>query len=122
MPRMTLSRLVASHDAVPTGLRGFSRSNQGCVLELNELVNVVSLPKVVLAVDRTADLPFLHKILAPARATMAAASPNRRLRPAQLAVRRLRGHDANGARLLLAGIARSAVSQDGARLSEPVPA
>ena len=85
---MTLSRLVASHDAALTDLRGFSRSNQGCIFHLNELVKVVPLPKVVLTVDRATDLAFLHEILAGAWATMAADSPSRRRRRAQLAVRR----------------------------------
>jgi hypothetical protein len=57
--RMVLSRLVKESDAVLMDLRGFSSQNQGCVFEVNELINVAPLARVIFVIDHTTDQPFL---------------------------------------------------------------
>ncbi|HEX8967809.1 MAG TPA: hypothetical protein VF937_08025, partial [Chloroflexota bacterium] len=58
----TLSRLVGSSDVVLMDLRGFSPANQGCVFELQALVNEVPLARVITIVDGTTDVGFLHGV------------------------------------------------------------
>jgi hypothetical protein len=106
--RMTLSRLVASSDAVLMDLRGFSPTNQGCVFELRELVNVVPLTRVILIVDGTTDVDFLQEVLQHAWADMDAVSPNRHLQPARVTAYRLTRDDRRGAAALITGLARAA--------------
>ena len=75
--RMVLSRLVGESDAVLMDLRGFSPENAGCIFEVNELVNVMPLARVVFVVDDTTDEPFLRQTLREAWERMRPASPNR---------------------------------------------
>ena len=77
--QMVLKRLARESDAVLMDLRGFLPGNLGCVFEINELLNVVPLDRVVFVIDNTTDLAFLHDILAQGWETLAAQSPNRRL-------------------------------------------
>ena len=60
-------------------LRGFLPDNQGCVFEINELLNVVPLGRVVFVIDATTDLAFLRETFATGWAALAADSPNREL-------------------------------------------
>jgi len=75
--RMVLSRLVSESDAVLMDLRGFSPQNRGVAFEINEIVNVVSLERVVFVVDDTTDERFLHETARRAWDQMRPASPNR---------------------------------------------
>ncbi|HEV7464216.1 MAG TPA: tetratricopeptide repeat protein, partial [Methyloceanibacter sp.] len=61
--RMVLARLARESDAVLMDLRNFSPSNQGCIFEINELLDVVPLDRVVFVVDETTDQAFLREIL-----------------------------------------------------------
>ena len=63
---MVLKRLSRESDAVLMDLRGFLPDNQGCVFEINELLNVVPLDRVVFVVDATTDLAFLRETFAQA--------------------------------------------------------
>ena len=47
---MVLTRLSRDSDAVLMDLRGFKLENQGCVFEINKLLNVVALDRVVLGI------------------------------------------------------------------------
>ena len=74
-----LKRLARDSDAVLMDLRGFLPDNQGCVFEINELLNVVPLDRVVFVVDATTDLAFLRETFATGWAALAAESPNHNL-------------------------------------------
>lgn len=84
--KMVLSRLVSESDAVLMDVRGFSASNTGVVYELNELINVVPLEKIVLVKDRSTDTVFLNETLDQSWAGMRADSPNRNASTAQLKI------------------------------------
>ena len=73
--QMVLKRLARESDAVLMDLRGFLPGNLGCVFEINELLNVVPLDRVVFVIDDTTDLAFLHGILAQGWEAVAADSP-----------------------------------------------
>ena len=77
--QMVLKRLARDSDAVLMDLRGFLPDNQGCVFEINELLNVVPLDRVVFVIDATTDLAFLRETFATGWAALAADSPNREL-------------------------------------------
>jgi hypothetical protein len=74
--RMVLSRLVSESDAVLMDLRGFSPQNRGVAFEINEVVNVVPLERVVFVVDDTTDERFLHETVRRAWDQMRPTSPN----------------------------------------------
>ena len=76
---MVLKRLARDSDAVLMDLRGFLPDNQGCVFEINELLNVVPLDRVVFVIDATTDLAFLRETFATGWGALAADSPNREL-------------------------------------------
>ena len=77
--KMVLTRLSRDSDAVLMDLRGFLPDNQGCVFEINELLNVVPLDRVVFVVDATTDLGFLRETFATGWEALAAESPNHNL-------------------------------------------
>ena len=81
-----LSRLVRESDAVLMDVRGFSASNAGVIFELNELVNVTPLDRVVLVADQTTDASFLDQTLQDAWTNMRADSPNRSVNDVQIEV------------------------------------
>ena len=61
--KMVLTRLARESDAVLMDLRGFTRSNAGCVFELRELARMVPLERVVFVVDRRTDEDLLAETL-----------------------------------------------------------
>lgn len=75
--QLTMRRLAGESDAVLMDLRSFSRSNQGCLYELEQLLNIVPLERVVLLVDDTTDLPFLEEMLQRLWPEIDRESPNR---------------------------------------------
>ncbi|MDH3338863.1 MAG: hypothetical protein OEM76_13710 [Gammaproteobacteria bacterium] len=84
--KMVLSRLVRESDAVLMDVRGFSADNAGVIFELNELVNMVPIHRVVLIADRTTDTPFLNEVLENSWANMRPDSPNRTIEEAVLTI------------------------------------
>jgi len=56
-------RLVPGADLVLMDLRGFSVAHAGCVFELNQLVNLVPLRRIVLLADRLTDMCALEETL-----------------------------------------------------------
>jgi hypothetical protein len=75
--KMVLGCLARDSNAILMDLRGFSPSNKGCVFEIDELLNVVPLDRVVFVVDETTDIAFLREIFAQGWAALGADSPNR---------------------------------------------
>jgi hypothetical protein len=59
----TMVRLAAKADAVIMDLRGFSPANQGCLFELQHLVDAVDLTRVVFLFDENTDRAFLLETL-----------------------------------------------------------
>ena len=72
-----MQRLVAESDAVLMDLRSFSASNQGCVYELERLLDTIDLSRVVIVIDNTTDRAFLETTLSRLWSDLAENSPNR---------------------------------------------
>lgn len=75
--QMVLRRLARDSDVVLMDLRGFTRASQGCVYELQELLDAVRLENFLLVVDATTDESFLAEVLAQGWANIGADSQNR---------------------------------------------
>jgi hypothetical protein len=76
--RLVLSHLVGQSDVVLMDLRGFSAQNSGCIFEINELINMMPLERVLFIVDDTTDEAFLRQTLQQSWARRKATSSNRR--------------------------------------------
>ncbi|MFN2576920.1 MAG: hypothetical protein ABR607_04440 [Pyrinomonadaceae bacterium] len=74
--RHVLNRLVSDTDVVFMDLRGFSRRNGGCIFEINELINAVSLDRVQFVTDVTTDEPFLVEAIRRSWQHVQSRSPN----------------------------------------------
>jgi hypothetical protein len=77
--KLTLARLADESDAVLMDLRAFSRSNAGCVFEINELFNLAPLQRLVFIVDESTDQKFMRETMAEAWKGLRDRSPNRRM-------------------------------------------
>jgi hypothetical protein len=99
--QIVLSRLVKESDAVLMDLRGFSPQNQGCVFEVNELINVAQLERVIFVIDHTTDQPFLLENVRQSWGRMKANSPNRLSSSGQLQLFRFTGSGRGELRQLL---------------------
>ena len=75
--QMAMQRLARDSDVVMMDLRGFTRGSEGCIFELNELLDAVPLSRVLLIVDATTDEPFLTEVLHKGWARIGTHSPNR---------------------------------------------
>jgi hypothetical protein len=75
--KMVLSRLAKDSDVILMDLRNFSRTNAGCVFEINELINHVSLKSTVFVIDKTTDEAFLRESIESASQRLGSDSPNR---------------------------------------------
>lgn len=82
--KMVLKRLVAEADAVLMDLRGFTPSNAGCAFEIEELLNLMPLSRVVLVTDRTTDMAFLERVARESWGRLRALGPNRELQAPRL--------------------------------------
>jgi putative heme degradation protein len=89
--KMVLSRLVKESEVVVMDLRGFTSQNKGCVYEVNELINVAPLERVVFVIDETTDEHFLLDTVRQSWERMKPTSPNRLSTSGQLAVFRSTG-------------------------------
>ncbi|MCP5364737.1 MAG: hypothetical protein H6905_05880 [Hyphomicrobiales bacterium] len=72
----TMLHLVASSHAILMDLRGFAANNQGCVYELQQVLNMVSVRRIILIIDATTDRTVLEDVLQQAWRRMPATSPN----------------------------------------------
>jgi hypothetical protein len=75
--KMVLSRLISTSDVVLMDLRSFSSQNAGCIFEINELINTVTLERMIFIIDETTDEIFLRQVLQQAWDGMRSTSPNR---------------------------------------------
>jgi len=74
--RATLQELLLRNEVMLMDLRGFNQKNKGCIYELAQLFNMIPLEHIVLTVDNSTDIKFLHETLQHLWQTMAASSPN----------------------------------------------
>jgi hypothetical protein len=74
---MVLSRLVSETEAVLMDLRGLSPLNAGVAFEIEELLNLVPLERVVFVVDETTDETFLRETVERSSRRLRPTSPNR---------------------------------------------
>jgi hypothetical protein len=75
--KLVLRRLARDSDVVLMDLRGFTRSNKGCVFEIHALLDDVAFSRLVFVIDATTDAAFLSETLTQGWAMLAASSPNR---------------------------------------------
>jgi len=75
--QMTMRRLAADSDVVLMDLRSFSPGNQGCLWELQQLLDGTPLEQVLFVVDATTDQAFLKDKLQSLWGRVSADSPNR---------------------------------------------
>lgn len=100
--KQTMRRLAAGADAVLMDLRSFSSTNQGCVFELQQLLDSVPLARVVFLIDLQTDGIFLERVLQEAWQRVSPDSPNRRdSTPARLLLVKTRAADVRGLLKLL---------------------
>lgn len=61
--KITMQSLSRQSDVVLMDLRSFSDANKGCIYELDQLIDIVSVSKIIFLVDTTTDLHFLKETL-----------------------------------------------------------
>ncbi len=61
--KQALAALVKKQNTVLVDLRSFTARKPGCIHELNTLVRVVPLHRILLVVDETTDMDFLSQVL-----------------------------------------------------------
>jgi hypothetical protein len=98
----TMRQLARASQVVLMDLRSFSRTNQGCVYELGELLAAVPLDRVVFVVDASTDRPFLEATLQDLWQRIPAGSPNRAFPAPRARLFEVRGSSAGMLRTLLA--------------------
>ena len=98
--KMVLARLAEMHDAVLMDVRGFSSGNTGCIFEINALIDLIPLNKVVFVIDETTDEGFLRQIFEQAWGGMDIDSPNRTT-TSNLCLFRFEGKNLRGFSILL---------------------
>jgi hypothetical protein len=99
--QMTVARLMAWSDLVLMDLRGFSSRNQGCIFELQALIDSVAIDRLILLIDGTTEFPALRRTLLELWQDMSAASPNAGRPQAILQFLEVEGSAAGGVRRLL---------------------
>lgn len=72
----TMQRLAGGSDAVLMDLRSFSSSNQGCIYELGQLMNIVPIDRMIFAIDDSTDQLFLETTMEGIWKQLEASSPN----------------------------------------------
>jgi hypothetical protein len=104
--RHVMRALAAGTDAILMDLRSFSPSNQGCLYELEQLLDSVPLERIVFLIDDSTDQAFLERSLQGAWQHVRPDSPNRRITSPAIRLIHTRGQkgvDINGLlKLLLA--------------------
>jgi hypothetical protein len=74
--RAAVMRLMAEATLVVMDLRGFTLARQGCVYELQTLLDMVPVGRLVFLFDRTSDCVGLYKVLTDQWQQLDVASPN----------------------------------------------
>lgn len=74
--RQAVRRLMQGAQMVVMDLRSFTRSNEGCVFELQTLLDTVPLDRLTFLVDRATEIDHLEAVLDARWQRLAATSPN----------------------------------------------
>ena len=106
-----LSRLVNESDAVLMDLRGFSTQSDGCAFEIEELVSIVEVARVVFVIDDTTDEQFLLRKVRESWDQMRPTSPNRQSTCGQLHLVRFTGSRGADLQQLLYSLCRVVYSK-----------
>jgi hypothetical protein len=99
--QIALSRLAGYSDVVLMDLRGFSSQNLGMIIEIDEVINLVPLGRVVVVIDDTTDEQYLRQTVQQSWKQMRPTSPNRLSAVGQLRLFRLKGSRGGDLRRLL---------------------
>ena len=110
--RIALRHLAAESDAVLMDLRRFSPQNAGCKFEIQELVNLIPLTRVVFVVDSTTDRSYLDQVLHEGAARMGPESPNRGGRGGKIRFIEIKRIETVTVRRILDTVCEAASSQD----------
>ncbi|HKA46031.1 MAG TPA: hypothetical protein VKF40_28835 [Burkholderiales bacterium] len=97
----TMQWLSRISSVVLMDLRSFSRSNQGCVYEIDQLLAIVPLERVLFVVDCSTDREFLAQTLQDLWQRNPVESPNQRLRSPRVRLFDAQSGSAREARALL---------------------
>jgi hypothetical protein len=79
MWQLVLTRLIKSTDVVLMDLRSLTDRNAGCAFELEELLNLMPLDRVIVVVDDTTDRRFMTQVVEGACGRLRSDSPNQGL-------------------------------------------
>jgi len=109
MWRGTVAELLRRSQVVLMDLRGFSQSNQGCIEELREVINLVPVNRLVLTADKKTDVGFLELTLGLAWMQLRLDSPNNGLRDTKVRILHITRQDSRAARRLLSMLAEAAL-------------
>ena len=109
-----VSRLAPVSDVVLMDLRGFTRTNRGCELELTEVIWSVPLARVLLLTDERTDELDLEQVVNFAWAELPERSPNASGLDAELSRIDLRGRSDDGERALVQALFRIVFGGPGA--------
>lgn len=106
--KMVLARLVSGSEAVLMDLRGFSPERAGCIFEIHELIDSVSLERAVFLIDQTTDEPFLRQVVSQAWDELRPTSPNYDSPSPQLRLLYYAGSESGALQRLLQAICEAA--------------
>lgn len=106
--RPTVQRLARDSDAVLMDLRGFTGANAGVRYELEALVDLVALQRVVLVFDASTDRQLVWSVVDGAWQALPAGSPNRGRPVTTVRLVALDRADANGSARLLHALCEAA--------------
>lgn len=109
--KMVLARLIGESDAVLMDLRGFSQQNAGCRYEIEELLNVASIPRLVFVIDDTTDAALLERVASDGWKRLRAESPNRQQPSNQVRLFRFTGSRSGELGQLLSWLCLAAASE-----------
>ncbi len=109
--KLALTSLVKRCDVVLMDLRGLCPKNNGCVYELNELINAAPLQQVVLVIDNTTDYSFLENTLKQMWQDIRADSPNISLSVAKINIIDLTGSSSHSITQVLSQLTEAVVQK-----------
>jgi hypothetical protein len=92
---------MAETDLTAMDLRGFSPQHEGCLFEIQMLIDTVPIERMVLLVDYSTDLPFLRDTLEKCWLQMTPLSPNASADSARLRILDVSGRELNAVRRLM---------------------
>jgi hypothetical protein len=99
--QMTMQQLARMSNVVLMDLRSFSKTNQGCLYELEQLLATIPLERVMFVIDNTTDKPFLEQTFKILWKNIPENSPNQQKSSSELQLLRVSSHATKNTRKLL---------------------